>query len=349
MKGKRSFLSCISGVFLWLFSWVPLSLTQENVFGSIDCLFRLNNNNAQVVIWIEDEAGRFAGTVFITDFIGRRGGGNRTADPDIDSGEGNRLSCFPVWVHRRNVIDTTYGIDNLYPPPAGKPSYPDDMDAVSEATPRPVMQIKTWMLSGPPSSQYTCWIEVNRSFDFNEHHSYSWYRAQPSVVFAATLQTGASADSAAVLDYIGYGSPDGSDGAIRPPDSTITTAAGLLMDMGGYRFKAVFSPGGNGLLGDPHGSAARRSFQLGQNYPNPFNSTTAIEYFLPETSLVRLSIIGLDGKTVTVLENGEMSPGWNRSNWDGRGFSGKEAASGIYFYRVTAGEYSETRRMMLLR
>jgi len=194
MKIRKGIYPWTCIILMAVFIRAPHSDAQETTDGSIECAFRLNNNNAQVVIWIEDEAGRYLGTVFITDFIGRRGGGNRTADPDIDSGEGNRLSCFPVWAYRRNVADTTYGIESLYPPPAGKPSYPDEMDAVSEATPRPVLQTKTWMLSGPPSGEYWCWIEVNWSFDFNAYHNYSWYRAQPSVVFAVTVHAGVSAD-----------------------------------------------------------------------------------------------------------------------------------------------------------
>ena len=51
-----------------------------------------------------------------------------------------------------------------------------------------------------------------------------------------------SADSASVLEYQGYGSIDGSNDKINPPDMTITTAADLLMDLGGYKFKVVYSP-----------------------------------------------------------------------------------------------------------
>ncbi len=209
--------------------------------GIIDFVFEPGTEHVQIVVWIEDENGNYIGTVFITDFIGRYGGGNRSSNPDIDEGD-NRLSAFPIWAHKRNVIDTTYGIDNLYPPAETGASYPADIDAVSGATPSTDVQTKTLQISDLEYGQYRCWIEVNRSFDKNDYHDYSFYRGQPSLVWNVTIDVGDTPDSSMVIDYAGYGSPDGSDGDINPPDSTITTAEDLLAEMNGYKFKVGYIP-----------------------------------------------------------------------------------------------------------
>jgi photosystem II stability/assembly factor-like uncharacterized protein len=92
-----------------------------------------------------------------------------------------------------------------------------------------------------------------------------------------------------------------------------------------------------------------RGLQLQQNFPNPFNPMTAIRYTIPgSTSIhaatVSLRVYDLLGRTVTVLVNEEQSSGSYSVTWDASGMAG-----GVYFYRLQAGGYSETRRMLLLR
>jgi hypothetical protein len=236
---KTGITSLFLGVAL---AWTTGSNAQNFSSGSLEFIFKPSNNGIQFAVWVEDDSGAYKSTVFLTDFIGRRGGANRSASPDIDLGDGNRLSALPVWAYKRGVIDMTYGIANYYPPASTQPSYPDDIDAVSVATPGPSLQKKIWHVSDLPSGKYTCWIQANHSFDFNAYHNYSWYRGQPSVVWSVPIQVADVPDTNTILDYIGYGSPDGSDGSIHAPDSTITTEANLLADLGGYRFKVIYTP-----------------------------------------------------------------------------------------------------------
>jgi hypothetical protein len=210
--------------------------------GSLEFIFEPTNEYNQIAIWIQDQNGNYVNTVFLTNFIGRYGGGNRTSNPDIDYTGGNRLSALPIWSFKRNVIDRTYGIDNYYPPDETQASYPPDIDAVSGATPYETTQEITWQLKDMPPGIYNCWIEVNRSYDLNEFHTYSYYRGQPSVVWNVTLNIAENSSSNQVLNYTGYGSFDGSNGTINPPDNTITTAADLLKDLGGFRFKVIYTP-----------------------------------------------------------------------------------------------------------
>lgn len=176
---KLSFIIFITIVFL---GKICCTEAQDFSNGIIDFIYQPGSGGVQTVVWIEDDEGNYIGTVFITDFMGRDGGGNRTDNPDIDYSAGNRWSAFPVWAHKRNVIDTTYGLDNLYPPSESQTSYPADIDAVSGATPTLGIQTKTLELSDLEYGQYRCWIEVNHSFDQNTYHNYSYYRGQPSLV-----------------------------------------------------------------------------------------------------------------------------------------------------------------------
>ena len=85
-------------------------------------------------------------------------------------------------------------------------------------------------------------------------------------------------------------------------------------------------------------------FALLSNYPNPFNAQTVIEYQLPVTSSVKLEIFNVLGNKVATLADGEQEAGYTSVTWDA-----SEVSSGLYFYKLTAGDFTETRRMMLVK
>jgi len=85
-------------------------------------------------------------------------------------------------------------------------------------------------------------------------------------------------------------------------------------------------------------------FALSQNYPNPFNPTTLIKYDLPVDCQVRLEVYNILGQKVTTLIDGKQRAGYKTARWDASTFS-----SGIYFYRLQAGDFVETRKMILLK
>jgi hypothetical protein len=85
-------------------------------------------------------------------------------------------------------------------------------------------------------------------------------------------------------------------------------------------------------------------FSLGQNYPNPFNPSTTIRYGLPIRSHVTLTIFNTLAQQVAVLHDGEQEAGYHDVKFDGKGLS-----SGMYFYRLRAGDFVDTRRLLLLR
>ena len=102
------------------------------------------------------------------------------------------------------------------------------------------------------------------------------------------------------------------------------------------------------------GIGTPRQSLLLQNYPNPFNPETWIPYQLSEDSLVSVSIYDTAGKLIRTLSLGFQSAGFYNSRgrtayWDGRNELGESVASGLYFYLLTAGEFTATRRMLILK
>ncbi len=85
-------------------------------------------------------------------------------------------------------------------------------------------------------------------------------------------------------------------------------------------------------------------FELRANYPNPFNPATTIEFVLPQQSSVSLQVYNALGEMVDELVAGQLTAGQHRYQWDAGNRS-----SGIYYYRLVAGNFSETRKMVLMR
>ena len=92
-----------------------------------------------------------------------------------------------------------------------------------------------------------------------------------------------------------------------------------------------------------------KAFALHQNVPNPFNPSTTIRFDLPRTAHVRLDVYDVSGRLSRLLVNADMDPGSKEIRWDGRDSKGRKVASGIYFYRLKAGTFTYTRKMVLLR
>ena len=91
------------------------------------------------------------------------------------------------------------------------------------------------------------------------------------------------------------------------------------------------------------------SFVLAQNNPNPFGSSTVIAFSLPKESKVTLAIYDITGRMVKNLVDREMGAGNHTLRWDGKDQTGREVTSGIYFYRLKAGDFTQTNKMVVLR
>lgn len=91
-------------------------------------------------------------------------------------------------------------------------------------------------------------------------------------------------------------------------------------------------------------SEVPKEFTLAQNYPNPFNPSTKIHFSLPKADNVFLAVYDVTGKEISVIANSYLKAGVYEAEWDASSIT-----SGLYFYRLTAGNFSETKKMILIK
>jgi hypothetical protein len=103
--------------------------------------------------------------------------------------------------------------------------------------------------------------------------------------------------------------------------------------------------GGTASVDEP---VTHYSWALGQNVPNPCLVSTAIRYEVARRTHVRLRLFNALGQVVRVLQDGPKPPGIHEARWDGRNDSGERVSSGVYFYKMEAGKYTATRKMLLI-
>jgi len=96
-------------------------------------------------------------------------------------------------------------------------------------------------------------------------------------------------------------------------------------------------------------SESEFNLDLYQNYPNPFNPTTSMEFSLPRQGLVRIEIFNILGQKVRTAVDEDLKAGRHFVEWDGTDDSGREVSSGIYFYKLEAGDLTQTKKMVLIR
>ena len=135
--------------------------------------------------------------------------------------------------------------------------------------------------------------------------------------------------------------PDGSSLEFEPTISSVEEIAAT----GGMA--ASFLDSGK----DAESATMPRGFSLSRNFPNPFNPSTTISYSVPEgeAPLVSLKIYDLSGRVVRTLVNGIREAGAYSVVWDGTDSFGRSVSSGVYFYRLKAGSFMQTRKMVLLK
>ena len=91
------------------------------------------------------------------------------------------------------------------------------------------------------------------------------------------------------------------------------------------------------------------SYSLSQAYPNPFNPETTIEFGVPVDGRVKIDLFDAAGQLVKSLVNQDLNAGAYTSTWNGTAEDGQQVASDVYFYRMQAGDFTDTRSMTLLK
>lgn len=115
----------------------------------------------------------------------------------------------------------------------------------------------------------------------------------------------------------------------------------------GFRpvLRVSFSPP-TGIAGEDRGAFS--GYRLEQNFPNPFNPSTTVRYRLSRADRVTLAIYNIAGQQLRLLVKGRASAGEHEAFWDGRDDHGRLLPAGIYFLRMTAGQFHQTRKLVLL-
>ena len=122
----------------------------------------------------------------------------------------------------------------------------------------------------------------------------------------------------------------------------VNTSIGFAVGGGGLILKTT--NGGGITMISPVSNEIPGSFRLEQNYPNPFNPTTKIKFEIPRESPTKLIIYDILGHEVTTLLNEKLNAGTYEASWDATGFS-----SGVYFYKLEAGDFAETKKMLMIK
>jgi hypothetical protein len=132
-----------------------------------------------------------------------------------------------------------------------------------------------------------------------------------------------------------------SSGFVDKNNNKVFCVGNFLQNKKGLLF---FNEDGVNFTGVDENGLTKLDFTLSQNYPNPFNPSTNINFTLPNTEFVTLKIYDVLGKEVATLINEELNAGNHTKIWDAKNLS-----SGVYFYKLQAGKFSETKKMILVR
>jgi hypothetical protein len=92
-----------------------------------------------------------------------------------------------------------------------------------------------------------------------------------------------------------------------------------------------------------------REFSLSQSYPNPFNPVCNIDYALPSDCDVKLTVYNILGQKVRVLVDEHQSAGYKSVEWDGKDDQSRQLTTGIYFYRLQAEDFVQSKKMVLIK
>jgi hypothetical protein len=115
------------------------------------------------------------------------------------------------------------------------------------------------------------------------------------------------------------------------------------------RFRVLATTPRNQSKGSDAFEGAPASFALRGNYPNPFNPSTTISYDLPVDSRVVIKVYDMLGHEVATLVNAFQGAGHKSVFWDGRNSEGDRVSSGLFVYRMTAGDFSASQKMVLMK
>jgi hypothetical protein len=96
-------------------------------------------------------------------------------------------------------------------------------------------------------------------------------------------------------------------------------------------------------------SAMNLDYKIHQNYPNPFNPVTTLHYDLPEDAMVNITIYDMMGRVVNNLVSSQQNAGYKSIQWNAANNAGQPISAGLYLYTIRAGDFTQTKKMVLLK
>lgn len=236
---------------------------------------------------------------------------------------------------------------------SGSNVYGNDLTGLGSDTGKYENFADNWLRS--PSIDCTdyqdCKLSLQRWLAVERHNNYAWDRASLHVNGTQVWES----PSAAHMIETAWAFQEIDISAIADGNPAVQIEFQLHSDVsltfGGWNVDDVELIGIG--PGDPTDVAvadgAPRRVVLHSNRPNPFNPVTTVSFELPVRQMVDLSIYDVSGRLVRTLVDGSMNAGTHEMVWDGRSATGEAGASGVYFYRLQAENFSETRKMILIR
>ena len=257
----------------------------------------------------------------------------------IDSGTGAGLADSPWPKFRRDLRNTGSAQEVIQP----EPSVEGDVDGNDKVDIFDLLQLLK-VLSGKSESPFA---DVNRDgktdiFDLLALLKLLSAPQQTSLASSGVVTYGPYRDlKFSFGEQVKITFPDGSFLEFEPTISSV----GEIAATGGMAASLLDSGK------DAESATLPRGFSLSQNFPNPFNPSTTINYSVPEgeVPLVSLKIYDLSGRVVSTLVDGMREAGTYSVIWDGTDSFGRSVSSGVYLYRLKAGSFMQTRKMVLLK
>lgn len=117
-----------------------------------------------------------------------------------------------------------------------------------------------------------------------------------------------------------------------------------------YKLENVNIDGSTSIHGPIEAEAPLpKDFRLAENFPNPFNPTTTVRFDLPKSTHVKLEVYNVLGQKVKTMINEQMEPGYHEILWNSLNDQGMRVSSGVYYYRITAGDFHDVKKMALVK
>jgi len=275
-------------------------------------------------------------------------GGTVGFDPAFDLAPNNQIDFFDFFVFADNFGRVAVGASKVVPLAAGLNDNAR-IDLVAEALPRvgEEMVVNVSLADFVELKGYGFTVNYDpTTFEFVRVEGLDTRFGSEEIAQPLVID-----DGVGQLSVVAYGQPlsDGElmlDLVLRPIMETenglIEVSRGELADAN-LAFNQIASLGAIAVETRPE------VFALQNNYPNPFNPSTTIKYQLPNAVDVRLEIYNVVGQVVRTLIGEQQNAGRYEYQWDATSNNGQTLSSGIYFYRLQAGEFQEVKKMLLMK